>query len=274
MVVYADILITLNLIIDYFLLLLTARIIHRRPPLWRILTASVLSALTSLYIFFPKTSSIIEMLINIAICSVTAFICFGYGGIKQLLRSIAVFFGVSCFYAGGMLAFWYLFKPNGMVINNSVVYFNISPVFLIGFSVIGYFISFFLNKFLSKNAESATECTIRVTADGKHTDINGIIDTGNSIEDVFGNSEVIITDKKYAEYLFGDKLYTERIKSRYRLLPCKTISGGGLLEGYRCDKAYITCNEKTTVLSKPILAVSKESLGGDYGAIVNPRIIK
>lgn len=273
MVVYADVLIVLNLLVDYFLLRLTSKLIKREPTLTRILCASAVSGISSLYIFLPQSAVAVEIAVRLLICAIVTLICFGFCNLKSYIRAYTVFFAVTFGYAGGMIALWYIAKPNGMVINNSVVYFNISPIYLIIFSVAGYFTVSLIRKLLSRNFELAKRCEIRFVACGRESTASGIIDTGNSLEDIFGNSEIVIADKKQFEKLFCG-IDKEKLNTRYRGIPISTVSGSGMLDGYRCDKAYITYGEKKITLQKPILAISKEPLAEDVGAIINPRAIE
>ncbi|MEE1330047.1 MAG: sigma-E processing peptidase SpoIIGA [Acutalibacteraceae bacterium] len=274
MVIYADILVILNLIVDYMLLLVTGKIVKLKPPAVRQIAAALVGGLSALYIFLPNIGAFIGVLIRLADCAVMVLICFGFKSLKCFLRSCAVLMLVCFAYGGIMTAFWYLFKPNGMTVINSVVYFNISPAVLIGSSVTVYLLYTALYSLLKKNSALAERCNITVFAGDGKINMSGIIDTGNSIEDALGNSEVIITDSKGAAALFGniDINSNEGLKSRYRLMPCGTVSGTGALEGFRCDRATVTDGKRTVELEKPILAVSKTRLNDDYQAIVNPKI--
>lgn len=274
MTVYADILVLLNTLVDYFLLLASGKIIKRRAPLPRILSASLIGGASSLYIFVPESAFVSGLLVRLSVCALMVAAAFGFFSIKSFLRNCGIFFLVTCGYGGLMIAVWYIFKPNGMLINNSVVYFNISPALLIGASVAAYILFVILSHIFARSSKFAEKCKITVFADSGSITMQGIIDTGNSIEDVFGGGEVIITDKKCVKNLFGgtDPEQNEALKARYRLMPCGTVAGGTALEGFRCDNAVVSDGERTVTLDKPILAVSKTPLNDDYSAIVNPRI--
>ena len=273
MEVYADILVLLNLIVDYFLLSLTSKLLKTGSPVWRQLAAAAIGGLSSLVIFLPELNTAVEILLRAAICAAVSLTAFGFRSPRFFLRTVAVFFAVSFGFAGAMLGIWQLFRPNGLIIRNSAVYLGISPLFLIVFSVIAYFITLAARQLLGRKGETAEKCEISVYIDGDFASFTAITDTGNSLEDAFGNSEVIVADPAAAEALLGRQSDGELAK-RYRVLPCGTVGGTGLLEGYRCDRARITCREKTTELSRPILAISKTSLGGDYSAVINPKIIE
>lgn len=274
MTVYADVLIVLNILVDYFMLKATTVLLKRSPSLWRILLASALGGLSSLYIFLPQSFFITELAVRIVLCAAICFVCFGFVNLKKFLQSTVVFFSVNMGYAGAMLALWYILKPSGMVINNSVVYFDISPVFLIVFSVAAYILINLCRRLLSKNAPTAQSCKIRLSALGATTEISAIADSGNSLKDVFGCGEIIIAEEKYTDILFGSDRACEECALRYRALPCRTVTGTALLDGYRCDLAEISFDGKIRRFTNPILAISKQPLGGDYGAIIDPDILE
>lgn len=274
MIVYADVLVFLNLIINYFLLLATAKILRKTEKTWRIILASFLGALSSLYIFLPPSPIIIEIVFKASVCALMCITAFGFKGIKSFLKSVALLFGITAGFGGIMYAIWLMFSPKGMVINNSVVYFDISLLALVLFTAVGYLIFSIAFRIFSKNAPFAQSCEITIFADGKSVRVTAIVDTGNSIEDVFSMGEIIIADKKTASELFGcDSLETSALKTRYRLLPCSTVSGNDVLEGMRCDRAEVNFQNRRIVLKHPILAISKTPLPDGSDAIINPKIL-
>ncbi len=276
MIVYLDVLIFLNTLVDYFLLLATAKLIGEKTKTFFVVIASFLGGLSSIYIFFPKQLNIVEFFYKTAVAALLSLICFKWRGIRHFLKCTAIFLAISCVYGGIMFALWQIFKPYGMVINNSVVYLSISPLQLVVFSVLGYIAFSVFFKIFKRSNPSAERCTVKVNADGKEILLEAIIDTGNSIEDIFSDSDVIIADKDKVTSLFGslETAIAGKNASRYRILPCSTVSGDSTLEGFRCEKATVKTSEKTIDLHKPILAVAKTPLKDDYNAIINPNVLR
>lgn len=274
MTVYADVLVVLNLIIDYFILSLSARILKKCVSLWRMLLSSFIGAAFSLYIFLPTMTVLIETLLKLTVCSLMCLAAFGYLNFKGFLRAFSVVSTVSFLYGGLVLAVWYIFKPNGMVINNSVVYFDVSPVFLIVFSAVAYIVIVLVRKITERNSIYSDECTIDVVANGNTAKLTAIIDTGNSVEDVFSLSEIIVVDESVVYSVFDGYPNNQDLKRRYRALPIGTVSGVTLLDGYRCDRAFVEYKGKNIELKRPILAISKSELSDGYNAIVNPKIFE
>ena len=274
MIVYADILILLNFLVNYFLLLTAKNINSAHTKLYRLILSSALGALFSLYIFLPPINRFYDLLIKLLTCFFMTLIGFGYKSHKKFLKAFFTVFGSTCLYAGIMIAVWHIFKPNGMIINNSVVYFNISPLFLITFTVGFYFLFSIGFRIFSKTSKTAERCEVTLFADEKQANFDAILDTGNSLEDIYGKSEIIIAEKSVFYLLFGEKDINndDKLKKRYRVIPCSTVAGTTTLNGYRCDKAYIKSESKKITLEKPILAVSNEPINEDYEAILNPKI--
>ncbi len=273
MQVYADVLVVLNVLVDYFLLSAAARLLHINPPFWRQLIAAILGGLSSLVIFLPTQGFVSELLIQCAVCAIMAFAAFGFVSFRRFVRAAAVLFGVTFGYGGGMMALWYILRPDGMVINNSVVYFDISPLFLILFSVAGYFTVSIIRRFFGANATAAHKCTAEIFIEGSSRVFTALVDTGNSLEDTFSNSEVIIADDSAVKSLLGFTPRAENLPDRYRLIACSGVTGQALLDGFRCDRAVITYSGRKIELHRPILAISHQPLSGDYDAIINPRTV-
>ncbi len=276
MIVYLDVLIFLNTLVDYFLLLATAKITGEKPKSFRTVFSALLGGISSLYIFLPKQNTMVEFLYKTVISFLLEFICYKWSGVRKYIKNTMVFLAVSCAYGGVMFALWVIFKPAGMVINNSVVYFSISPLQLVVFSVFGYILFSVFYKIFKKNSNLAEKCTVTVKAIDKEIVLDAIIDTGNSLEDIFSDSDIIIADKSVVVSLFGN-LETAIVgpnSSSYRILPCNTVSGDGVLEGFRCEKANVKIEDKIIELYKPILVASKTVLNDGYNAIINPKIIR
>ena len=266
MTVYADILILVNFIVDYFLLLLTSRFLHKKPRLWRLILGAGAGGFFSLYIFLPQTNFVFQSFIQILMCAILCLITFRFGDIKSFFRNVAVLFAVNFAYSGAMIAVWLLFKPYGMVINNSVVYFDVSPLFLILFSVTGYFIVILLRKLLKKTFAQNTYCDVLVSCCNHSLKLSGIVDSGNSLNDVFGLSQIFITEWEVVHTLLGEEI---KNPARFRKIPCSTVAGEKLLDGYRIDSAVILFNNKKFDFKNPVLAVSTTPLI-DSKIIVNP----
>ncbi len=75
-------------------------------------------------------------------------------------------------FAGFMMAIWYFISPQGMIIKNSIVYFNISPIILIGSTAVCYVVIRFIYRFIGKHEVSGGCCTVTVVWKEKTVECN------------------------------------------------------------------------------------------------------
>ncbi len=274
MIVYADILVTVNFITDYFLLRAAAFFVHKAPSVPRLLLGAATGGVASLYIFLPSYGIAADFFFKLLLSLAMSLAAFGFCDFKSFLRASAALLLTACAYGGIMTALWYTLRPQGMAVVNSVVYFDISPTVLICTTVIAYFLLRVVAFFLKRSSKTAKECKITLYAENKSVTVRAIVDTGNSVDDILGGGAVIIADRACAVSIFGecDPKLNSAVKSRYRALPCGTVTGGGMLEGYRCDSALVESEKRSIRLKNPVLAISAVPIRDGYSAIVNPEI--
>lgn len=273
LIIYADILIIVNSLVDYFLLLLTFKLTENKVKSIRLVFSAFLGGLSSIYIFFPNNNTLINIIFKTTICSLMSLISIGFPNIKQFIKFSLTLFTVSIIYGGIFHALVNVFNISGLFIKNGITYFNISPIFLCVTTAFYYVIAIILSKIFKPSSFFAENCEIFVTCEEKTLNLKGIIDTGNSATDIFGKSEIIITDTKSFNEIFENDTENMNLFSRLRLVPCATVSGEDVLKGYRCDSAIIKTKTKTKEIEKPILAKAKINLNDGYNAIINPKTL-
>ncbi len=272
MTVYADVLIILNFAVDYFLIKLSGKLLSNEINNIRLVLSSIIGALFSLYIFFPEGNIFFRIILRIFMSSLISVTAYKIRTVKAFLRNTAVIFGVTFSYGGIMFALFYFLRPNGMVVNNSIVYFNISPLLLILVSVIYYFTALIIKRCFGNNLVNAEKCKVKVKLLSNETSFTAIIDTGNGLKDVFGQGEIIIVRETFLNQLKKGKNDAD-LMNRYRAIPCNTAIGNGLLHGIRADFAKIEYNKKTREIKSPIIVSANTKLDSDAEAIISPRVL-
>ncbi len=275
MVVYADVLIVLNLFVNFFILKLTCRLCKENCRFLRIISAAFVGAIFSLYIFLPPTGMITETVFRFVVSSLIVLIAFGFDSLKSMMRRIAVFFGTSFLYAGLMMGIWAVLKPQNLAINNGVVYLDISPPVLIIATLVSY-AALSLMRFLSaKQAYSGERCRLKITCKDKSVTLTALVDTGHSLTDVLTDRDVIIIESKSALKLTDTlpdiaDFNEDALPHGFRLIPYSVVGGHGLLPAFIPDKVELLEGDKTRELHSVMLGVSNEPLGEDYKGIINP----
>lgn len=279
-VIYVDILIFLNTVVDYLILSATETLSKTKMPFLRKLSAAFLSALTSLYIFLPALPFAIELIMRLLSSVLAVTVGFGFGGIKRYMRRIFTFYAASFIYAGLMSAIYMLLKPSKMSVNNGVVYFDISPLVLITVSFMIYLTILVAKKLLGKDAPTADRCEVTLMFQSQLANCTAMVDSGHTLHDGFGNGAVIIIDRAIAEPLFGAndtecmlKLNPPehpKLAVNFRVVPIKSVAGEKLLPAVKLKSAEVTYNGRRITLEKPLAVLTEDRLGDDYSAIISP----
>ena len=263
------------MIVDYFILLLSAAINKAQYKNFRLLLGALLGGISSLYIFLPQQSIIIELLYRILTALLITFISFGFKKLKIFVRNAFSFLLATIVYGGAVFAIWLIFKPNSILINNTYVYYDISAVLLIIISVVIYLVITITKSILKREAVAAERCDIVFLCENRRASVKGILDTGNSVTDIMGDAAVFFVSDQIFIKLFGNnfEISKRENKNRYRIIPCATVNEKGILEGLRCDAATVICDKKHFNFNHPVLLKSNTKFSDDYDAIVNPEIL-
>lgn len=277
MVVYLDVLVCLNIVITYFILLAAKSFSRSKSNVYRLIAASVTGGLLSTYIFLPKQHFLFELLVKIIFGAVITLIAFKKSKLKAFLRAFMIFNAVSFLYAGSMIGVWYAIKPKGMVINNGVVYFKISPIVLICGTVLCYLV-LRLAQILLKREDTYSQITpVKLFFGEKSVVCRCIVDTGNTLCDSVSGYKIAVISISTANELFTKEQVTQllnfeadnKLAKRFRVIPYKTLSGNSLLPCVCIDGACVGDLE----IKKTMVAIVNTVFDGDYSGIISPEFI-
>ena len=260
--VYVDVLITVNVFIDFFLLLCVKRFLNIRAKLIRIIFGSFIGGILSLTALLPKIPVGLNIIVDIFFASAIVFAAFGKIRIKNYIKRVAVYFGASFFFCGIMIFIYTAFKPKGMAIYNDVVYFDISPVLLIILTLICYYI-LWLFKRLTKGDISKAVCDVSIEANNIKAEFRAVADTGCTVKEPFSSNYVIIAEKELINNLKFDN-------GKMRIIPFDSLGGKGILKGYKPDGVRI--NGK--VVHDVYIGVCENVIKSEIKAIVPYELIK
>ncbi len=281
MTVYVDVLVTLNIFVNYFLLLCVKGIMKADSKRLRLFFGAFLGGLYSLTIFIDGAPDYIILLMNLAASAVIVLVTFGVKSLKSFLKFFAAFFGVNFSFAGLMLAVWFAFSPSGMVYNNSVVYFDIDVKTLVISTVICYLVFTGISFLLKRRAPDNRIFDITLYNKGRTVMTKALLDTGNSLKDGFTGKPVIIADKSVVRKLTDYSLYDffdgnnavdfKNTDENIRLIPFSTVGKSGMLRAVKIDSITV----KNNVSVKNVLLAESESPLGDgtYKVLLNNDIL-
>ena len=278
MVVYADVLIALNIFVNYFLLLSVKKLMKINVKTLNIAIGALLGGIYALSIFLENVPKPLQFLMNICALSVMTLVSFRPISLKAFLKYILCLFGVNTVFAGIMLAVWLFFSPKGMLYNNSIVYFDIDIKLLAVSTLVCYAVLRVVGLFVKRASPADKTVSVSLVNSGKSITVNALIDTGNTLKDAFTGEGVVIADEAVIKLLFGCSLtaYIEKEKSEnklnIRLIPVNTVSGETVLPAVKTDQMIINKTGKTK--QGVLLAQSKTKISnGEYQLILNWEIM-
>lgn len=269
--IYADVLLVLNLYVNYFILKAVSRITHSPLRFIRCLAASAYGSLFSLIILLPElpvtATLIIRLFAAVTICAAA----FSARPLKRLLTDTAVFFAVNFIFGGVMYAVSSWSEASFISINNSSVYINFSLLVLI-ITTSCIYAAVHAAVLLTSRSASIDAAYKVIIRHGCHiVSLCGLADTGSSLVDFFTGAPVIVCSEKSAARFFGSALSPDSLPKGFRLIPCSTIAGKSVIPVFQPDEIII--RNELSGCSKKVDAVVGFASCGD-SAVFNPKILK
>ena len=265
-VIYADVLVVINIYITYFLLKSAAILAKENPDRLRLFIASFLGGMYSLSVLLPESIQTAFSVLRLVVIVVFIIVAFGYKSLKSFLRLNLCFLLSSFLFAGLMFALWYFVCPQGMYFNGSVVYFDIDIMTLAIFTVVCYAFLRLFDRFFKSRAPVNTVFYCDVFYGQEQFSLKAFLDTGNRLTDYFTGKPVIIAQKE----LFKNKLPTDTealTEGKIRLIFCDTVGGEGVLPAFSPEGVHIKGADFDFVTSSVTVALTdKKLLQGEYDA--------
>ena len=286
MTVYIDVLFMVNVIINYFLLLITGIFSKAVCNRVRIIIASLLGGLYCAFAFVSEfaflQSAVLKILSTVAI----SLIAFKYISPRNFLRCTLLLFFVGFLFGGIVYGICFLANPSFMSIKNATVYIHISPILLILCSVVSY-ISISLFNYALKPQSNLETCQYSVTIiyREKSVSASGFLDTGNNLTDVFSDYPVILCNFETVSTFFDEKeklcfegtvtnVVSSPSKNNFRVIPISTVAGSALLPAFKPDLVLLKTKSEQLSISRVFVAVfNKKNYNSPHEIILNPELI-
>lgn len=266
-VIYADILIIVNMIVNYFLLRAAAKITSLEFKSYRILLSSFCGGLFSLIIFIDEIPLFLNFIIKILFMSFMVIIAFKIASFKAFLKYFLAFFAANFIFSGIMLAVNIFIAPNASVYNNGIIYFDINIFTLTLFSVGCYLILTIINRIIKSRTPPKSIYQIRIKYEDKIAECSALFDSGNTLCDCFSGKPVIIAERSFLKNLI-DERKIETLKN-YRIIPFSTISSNGALPSFMADSVGIFVSGKWFFAENIYIGITeKKIVSGGFSALI------
>lgn len=231
MVIYGEYLFLENFIAGFVLLILTAKLIGKRPAVVRVLIGSVLCGVSGFVIFLPA-DSLWSSVLRMAACLSCVASVFGTKNITK----ITGLFLILTFASGGGIMMLLLWRRTPVISHQGIIYMDVLTYFrllCLGILIFGFVYWFvkFVRKYGRDIAMRGKVCFI---IDGKSYFFKAFVDSGNCLKEPLTGKPVILLDRKGASRL---PFKAESMPGRYRLIPYRSVGvKAGSLEAVRTDR--------------------------------------
>lgn len=276
-VIYLDTLFLLNGIVDYVLLLASARVAGEPLSRGRFLLGAILGGGYAVAIFlFPfLTGGGYKLLVFLLMMLVA------YGKSEKLLRQILIFLALSAGLAGGILAI-VLTGGEGLTLQGGVLYSSMDlKIVLLSASICYALVTTVFQNFATHTKASGELVSVSFQLFGQEVDCLAMVDTGNTLKDPISGLPVLVVETKTLSALFPAPFPKEKsglpyelmshykehpIAQRMRLIPYQAVGVQGLLLVLKMDQ--ITLNQQVIPSTLVGLSPTPVSDGGSYKALV------
>ena len=251
-VVYADSVFCLNALMDYLLLLSTARLAGIPLRRRRYALAALLGGAYAVACFLPGASFLAFTPVKAAAGVLLALVAFG--GEERLLRLTVLLFAVSCAMAGCVLGLG-LLSGASVPAANGIFYTDVSFRVLLIAATAAYFTMTVVFRAAASQSVAGRLLPVEISIGGRKASLTALYDSGNSLRDPVSGEGVLVVScgaadgvlPKEARWVLTREALADPAAALVqlrqaapelapRLLPYRTVgTAGGLLLAVRTD---------------------------------------
>lgn len=271
--IYVDTLFLLNAVVDYLLLLCSARLAGEPLERLRFAGAAALGGGYAVALFIPGWEFLYHPLCRVSVAVLMVLIAFARS--RRLLRQAVVFFALACAFGGGVLAVG-LLGGQGLTLGSGVFYsaIDIKTVLVSAAGCYGALSLCFRNWGRHSAARGELK-PVRLEFSGRTLELTALMDTGNTLTDPVTGRRVLVAEGASLSPLFpevgqtlldpaaGLEQFNRRWPGRFRLIPYRAVgTERGLLLAARLDRVEVDGEEQVGALVA--LSPNPVSDGGSY----------
>lgn len=281
-VIYLDTLFFLNAVMDYLLLLCSARLAGEQLHRLRMALGAAFGGVYAAAAVLPGMEFLLQPVFKLG--TAVLMVVVGLGASRRLLRQAVIFFALACAFGGGVLAVS-LFGGTGLSLGGGLVYSGMD-IKIVLLSAAGCYVvlTLALNRMGRHTAAAGELVRARLRLIDREVSFTVLVDTGNTLTDPVSGRPVMVADADAVATLFPQgegpgreeltapaqalgRLNKGRLRGRFRLLPYRAVGVEcGLLLTVRLDNVRLGEQDRGPMLVA--LSPTPVSDGGSYRALV------
>ncbi len=281
-IIYLDILIAVNFVIDYLLLSATSRMLRLTPKRWRLLLGALLGAVSACLIFLATVPTLLILVFHFLIACILIKTVFAFSKVSAFLKQVFVFYVISSLFSGVVSVLWSLTESEMFYAYNGIVYFDISPLMLTTFSVISYAIIRLYEYITRKRAPHGYSFLLYIDDGNGVCECRALYDTGMHLTEPFSEKPVVVVERAVVEPYLSEKhkdalccAQLTSVSAHLRIVPFRSLGADGLLSAFLPERLSIEANgRKQWDISGAYVALSNSLGRGEYQALIGSDVVK
>jgi stage II sporulation protein GA (sporulation sigma-E factor processing peptidase) len=299
--IYLDIIVLENIVVNYLILMVTARFSRTRTSSLRLFLGALAGALyLALMILLPGmkiyTTVLSKVLLSFAMIAITFYL----DRISTFIKTLALFYAVTFLFAGAGFALLF-FNNGGGIIRNGVIITSLPLLgakwseILLALALTLIILRIFRDLIQSRLVKDKLLVQLLISFDSKAIGLYALVDTGNSLFDPLTNTPVVVVEFSAIKDILPAEIrsifekdrendlgaVTDTISgtpwfSRFRLIPFTSLGKeNGMLIGFRPDYIEIDNDHQRKGISDVIVGIYNRALSRNekYKALLNPELI-
>lgn len=219
MVLYLDLVIFKEFIMDFILLITTKTVLKKQTNILSIIISSLIGTIATMVDVIVEIYNPIRLIANLLVSIIMIKVIFKTKDIKEFTKEILTFYLISFCFAGISTSIMFSESLNN-IIKTRMVTGKYSETVLILTVVLGVVLVYFTLKTICLNIRKDNMiCDLEICIDSKVINTKVLIDTGNLLKEPITNMPVIIIQKN----ILGKELLKISKDKKIYLIPYKTL---------------------------------------------------
>ncbi len=267
MIIYLDLIILANFLLDYCLITYTGLISGERIKYFRIFLAAIFAA-SGLILFYIQIKFLFIVL-RIVYSLIIILIAFQFKTVKKYLKNICLFYLLNYVTAGIIISYDFRFSSNILFVNLNIL----TTWYLLIFSFLFSLLLTYIYKVIEENHANIDYRCLDVVISFLNTKykLKGLIDTGNTVTTYGDNLPVVFIEKNLLKDDINEQFLMKN-NIQFTYISTDTISSKNLILAFKPDFFGLIINNE--LCKKEVyVSLSQSIKGKSFNVILNSKIL-
>lgn len=295
MQVYGDVLLILNVVINFIIFVLTGWITRQKYCWWRFFLASFMGGIYVLGEGFFEIAILYTGIAKVTVSALLALIAFSYSNLGNFIFIMGVFYIVSFLLGGAVLGWTFLWEKAFSSFEYGALFtLNYTQLFW-GIGIGSVLLFFVIRRIMYQQFSSQTHYKIKIQYVNQVVEFGAILDTGNRLYTPITCTPVVIVERNAVAPILNQQIHDffENYPSsewvinlekcpdtnwleRIQVIPYRGVGTDSMLLGFRPDAMFVVREKQDIKIDDIVVAIYDGALAGDksYSALLHPQVIK